>query len=114
MARQKSCQGNRHVPAFILLVLAEEQGYGASILSTLQKKMPHCQADSAAIYRALQELEREGAVESFWETEVSGPARKWYKITDTGRMKLEEFKEDIERRIQNLQYFLDTYEKLDN
>jgi PadR family transcriptional regulator PadR len=33
-------------------------------------------------------LEREGAVESRWEIQASGPARKIYSLTDHGKQKL--------------------------
>ena len=99
----------RHAPAFILLFLARENLYGAALLSTMQEELPRCFADSAVIYRSLQELEEEGSVESYWETDVSGPARKWYAITAKGFERLAQFKEDIEIRKKNLEYFLKSY-----
>jgi len=102
----------RHAPAFILLFLARRDSYGAGLLKAMQSEIPYCFADSAVIYRKLQELEKEGAVESYWETDISGPAKKWYKITNKGLEVLEEFKEDIERRIKNLEFFLTTYKNI--
>lgn len=102
-------QTYRHTPAFILLFLTRGDLYGAALLETMLKELPSFNADSAVIYRSLQELEKEGAVKSYWETDVSGPARKWYKITDVGFVKLSEYKEDIEKRIKNLKFFLDMY-----
>jgi len=60
----------------------------------------------------LRELEKIGAVESFWDTSEPGPARKWYKLTDIGLKKLAQFKEDIEMRKKNLEFFLTTYETI--
>lgn len=76
--------------------------------------MPRSRADSAAVYRSLQDLEDAGAVDSYWDTTEPGPARKWYKITDRGLDKLTEFKLDIEASKKNLEFFLNYYEKLND
>lgn len=102
----------RHLPAFVLLFLAQEPAYGLTLLNKMAETMPSNKADSAAIYRALQELEKLGAVEAYWDTSDPGPAKKWYKITKVGFAKLVEHKEDIETRKSNLEFFLSTYEKL--
>ena len=111
MAAKKG-QAYRHTPAFILLLLAGERLYGAAILAKLEADLPEYKSDSAAIYRALQELEEEGSIVAEWETDISGPARKWYGITETGLKRLEEFKLDIETRKRNLEYFLARYDEL--
>lgn len=107
-------QNYRHTPAFILLFLARENLYGAALLNKMHGELPCCRADSAVIYRSLQELEEEGAVKSYWETDTSGPARKWYQITEKGLERLKEFKDDIEMRKRNLEFFLDAYKNISN
>jgi DNA-binding PadR family transcriptional regulator len=107
--KSRSGQAYRHTPAFILLFLAHENLYGSALLKSMEKEMPCYHTDSAIIYRSLQELEKEGAVESYWETDTQGPARKWYKITETGLKKLAELKADIELRKKNFDYFLAAY-----
>jgi len=110
--KSKKKQAYRHTPAFILLFLAVEDLYGAALLNTLQRELPCYRTDSAVIYRSLQELEEDGSVSSYWETGTSGPAKKWYKITDSGLKRLVEFKDDIEMRMKNLEFFLDSYKKI--
>lgn len=61
--------------------LAGENLYGAELLSKVQEELPRCFADSAVFYRSLQEMEEDESVSSYWETDTSGPARKWYVIT---------------------------------
>ena len=102
-------RGYRHTPAYILLFLARNDFYGSALLKSMEQEMPYCHTDSAIIYRSLQELEKSGAVESYWETGTQGPARKWYKITKSGLDKLTEFKKDIEVRKANFDYFLAVY-----
>jgi len=105
-------KAGRHAPAFILLFLATEPGYGSSLLSQMKELMPHNKLDSAVIYRSLQELEKLEAVESYWDTSTPGPAKKWYQITAKGWQKLEEYKQDIQMRKNNLEFFLKTFEDL--
>lgn len=105
-------QQYRHTPAFILLLLAQEDAYGAALLNRLESELPAYRTDSAIIYRTLQHLEQSGAVTSSWDHEQSGPGRKWYSITPLGRKALQEFRTDIEMRHQNLSYFLQMHDKL--
>jgi len=105
-------QAYRHTPAFILLFLAREDLYGGALLHKMQDELPACRTDGAVIYRSLQVLEQEGAVTSYWETDLPGPARKRYRITARGFARLAEFKEDIEIRKKNFEYFLDTYDEV--
>ena len=108
----KKKSSTRHIPAYILLFLAKQNLYGAALLNIMQKELPYFLIDGAVIYRTMQVLEKEGSVKSYWETDVSGPARKWYEITDIGKEKLAEFKKDIEMRKKNLEFFLEDYSKL--
>ncbi|MBJ6752752.1 helix-turn-helix transcriptional regulator [Geomonas anaerohicana] len=102
-------QQYRHLPAFILLALAEEPIHGGAVLNVLSQRIPLFKPDSAAVYRTLQQLEDEAQVVSSWDTSGSGPARRVYRLTQAGWDKLEGWREDIEMRMANLRYFLDTY-----
>lgn len=105
-------QQYRLLPAFILLVLAEGEFHGGAIHSALAERLPLFQADTGAVYRALQQMEQEGTLTSFWDTSGSGPARKIYRITPGGRDELDHWKREIELRLANLKYFLETYNRL--
>lgn len=110
MAKQQSY---RHLPAFILILLAHENLYGAALLHAMKQEMPFFfNTDLSIIYRVLQDLESIGAVTYYWETDTSGPARKWYQITSIGFEKLAEYREDIEKRMKNFVFFMDQYEAL--
>ena len=103
---------SRHLPAFILLLLAENPMHGGALQSALKARLPALKADSAAVYRTLQQLEKEGEVLSDWDTSGSGPAIRIYRLTPAGWQKLEFWLEDIEQRIENLQYFVTAYARL--
>jgi PadR family transcriptional regulator PadR len=108
----KRKQQYRHLPAFILLALAEGPVHGGAIHSILTERMALYKPDTGAIYRALQQLEQDGEVVSQWDTSKSGPARRVYRLTRAGWEKLEYWRQDIEMRLANLQYFLETYRSL--
>lgn len=110
----KKGQNYRHLPAFILLLLAQKEAHGAAVHSLLSERLPHFQTDTGAVYRSLQQLEKDGSVVSVWNTTESGPARKIYRITSSGWEKLGEWEQDIESRLANLNYFLKTYKKIKN
>ena len=103
----------RHLPAFILLFLAKEPAYGSMLLSKMDKNMPFIYADSPAIYRALNDLEKSESINSYWDTSSPGPAKKFYTITPKGTEELKQFKIDIEKRKRNFEIFLSEFENLD-
>ena len=109
MAQMKN---HRHLPAFILLDLVQHVNHGSAICHNLVRDLPDFQCDTAAVYRALSRLEREGAVVYHWDTTQSGPARKVYLITEKGNEQLVEWKKDVESRIKKLNHFLTVYKKL--
>lgn len=108
----KQLKRGRHAPAFVLLFLAEEPAYGLEICGRINAAIPENRIDTAAVYRALKELESEGMVESNWKTSDPGPAKKYYTITDLGLHKLAEFNEEIRKRIRNLTRFTEAYAAL--
>jgi len=102
----------RHTPEFILLFLAEEPGCGMDLYKKFGQLIPICKFDSAIVYRSLASLKKEGLVEFEWDTSETGPAKKVYHITEAGFEKLNEHKEFMENRRDNLQIYLDKYNKL--
>jgi poly-beta-hydroxybutyrate-responsive repressor len=70
------------------------------------------QVDPGAIYRALRQLESEGAVVSDWDTSGGGPARRNYELTDLGRARLASWVNVISRRAEAMQQFVERAEKL--
>ena len=85
---------------------------GRSFNTVLIERMGLAKPDTGAIYRTLQELEQEGAVVFEWDTSGSGPAKKVYRLTPAGWTKLEEWRQEIEARLANLQGFLERYRAL--
>lgn len=102
----------RHLPAFLLLALAEGPLHGHAIRAALHARFPDFKGDPGAIYRTLQTLEAAGEVTAHWDTDTRGPARKVYELTPLGWERLGFWEEDIRQRLGFLQGFLDGYAKV--
>jgi len=102
----------RHLPAFILLVLAEEPVHGAAVHDQLLKCIAGFKPDTGAVYRTLKTLEADGEVVSVWDTEGTGPARKVYRLTPAGWARLRAWRRDIEYRAEMLRQFLAACDEL--
>lgn len=102
---------NRHLPAFLLLLLRAGPAHGAILKARLDELLPELGIEAGAIYRALRELEERGALVSRWDQSESGQARRVYTITPAGLEELACWHKDICQRRQALQTFLDIYEQ---
>lgn len=96
------------------MLIAQGEAHGGAIHSLLSERLPYFQTDTGAVYRSLQQLEKEDSVASEWDTTETGPAKRVYHITSSGWGKLAEWEQDIQVRISNLNYFLETYKRLKN
>jgi PadR family transcriptional regulator len=61
------------------------------------------------MYRTLRRMEKNGAVESRWETSKEGPARRRYSITDAGEAYLGLWAEALEQYQRNVDAFFRLY-----
>ncbi|HET8753630.1 MAG TPA: PadR family transcriptional regulator [Salinimicrobium sp.] len=72
----------------ILSVLKDEDAYVAEILATL--KDAKLLVVEGTIYPLLTRLKNEGLLNYRWEESTGGPPRKYYGLTDTGKLFLKE------------------------
>ncbi|HEA29318.1 MAG TPA: PadR family transcriptional regulator [Leeuwenhoekiella sp.] len=72
----------------ILSVLKEEDAYVAEILDTL--KDAKLLVVEGTIYPLLTRLKNAGLLSYRWEESTSGPPRKYYGLTETGKLFLNE------------------------
>ena len=68
---------------WVLLVLKQWNIHGYLIMKYLNQ-MGFSQVDHATLYKELRRLESDGYIESEWQTDGNGPAKRVYKITETG------------------------------
>jgi len=63
------------------------------------------------IYRHLRGLESDGLVQSEWQTEGSGPARRMYRLTSEGDEALSLWIDYMQKQADNLMSFIKEYNK---
>ena len=68
----------------LLHLLAERESYGYEVVQRLQAA-GFADVLEGSVYPALSRLQREGRVDTRLVPSSSGPARKYYRLTDTGR-----------------------------
>jgi len=72
----------------ILSVLAENEKYASDIIAAL--KDAQLLIVEGTLYPLLTRLKNEGLLSYRWEESTSGPPRKYFTLTDTGRVFLKE------------------------
>ena len=80
------CEGlpRRFLPAFLLLSLERDgTSYGYELYDTVSSL--GLSVDLAAIYRGLRTMQQRDLVVSEWIPSLSGPDRRLYALTDSGR-----------------------------
>jgi PadR family transcriptional regulator PadR len=95
----------------VLLVLRDSPGHGYELLEQLQTLMPAERIDMGNLYRILRSLEREGLVDSTWDDEAPGPAKRVYVITQSGRRVLSQWVEAFGKIEQQIAAFRKRYEE---
>src|SRR5215210_2116012 len=76
----------RFVEPALLLLLAGRPMHGYEILELLPDiAREERRVDLGNLYRLLRSLEEEGIVSSEWDESLSGPAKRTYRLTDSGR-----------------------------
>ncbi len=85
----------------VLALLAEHPSYGLDLANQLGRHRVLF-ASEGTLYPLLSRLRRQGWVHSTWRESTTGPPRRYYELTDAGRMALatfvqawEPFSEDV-------------------
>ncbi|MSQ28015.1 MAG: PadR family transcriptional regulator [Dehalococcoidia bacterium] len=103
----------RNIEAFLLLELLREPSYGYDLIRRLAdygfRRVPN---EPAAVYKLLRALEESGAIASRWDTEGSGPARRYYEITGPGIALLHERAGHLDRLRLRIERFMERYAAL--
>lgn len=87
---QCSCSGkslNRLLQPALLAMLSHKQTHGYALLQQLAELRFFAEAppDTSGVYKALKEMELEGLVSSSWDLDGSGPARRRYALSRSGK-----------------------------
>lgn len=80
----------------LLLVISKGETYGYEITEKLTK-MGFLSIAAGTIYPILQKLQREGYIQGERRKSLEGPERRYFTITDSGKIRLHEFLKDWEK-----------------
>ena len=80
----------------VLLLLREWSRYGYDLMKALAT-FGFVMLNPGPLYRILRQMEKEGLVESTWDTTNQGPARRFYSITKAGEAYLDKWGSSLER-----------------
>ncbi len=112
-APREAVQFGRAAQSFILLILTRGRSYGYEIRHRLEDEFSYEKAaDPGALYRLLREMEAQGFIESTWDIAETGPARRYYQLTDAGREQLNRGAERLERLARRIERFFAAYKEL--
>ena len=74
----------------VLAAIKNEESYGYKIIKDMK---PYLELSESTLYTILKRLENAGML-TVRTAEYGGRLRKYYRITDTGRRRIEEFKNE--------------------
>ncbi|MGD0273556.1 MAG: PadR family transcriptional regulator [Gaiellaceae bacterium] len=74
----------------VLALLRDGERYGFDLVRTLSE-VPGMVTSEGTLYPLLSRLRRAGVVETSWRESPSGPPRRYYRLTASGRAVLEAF-----------------------
>lgn len=91
-----------------LTLLAVEEFHGYIIVQKLQETcmLQGKKPDPSGVYRCLRLLEQRGLVTASWDVSDPGPAKKLYKITESGIKCLKNWVNTLENYQRSLEMFL--------
>ncbi len=82
----------RWLEPFVLVLLAEGGGHGYALIGQLAEMgVADGDVDVGQVYKTLRDLEQAGHVVSTWSNEPTGPQRRDYELTASGRRALAEW-----------------------
>ncbi|MFQ5913071.1 MAG: helix-turn-helix transcriptional regulator [Nitrospinota bacterium] len=90
-----------------LLLLHREPRHGYALIDAL--KCYGVAPDASVLYRALRRMEKEGLVESDWDTGGAGAARRIYRLSSGGEEYLHIWAATVEQNKAQLEDFLREY-----
>ena len=80
----------------VLALLRDRERYGFELVRTLGD-VDGLVTSEGTLYPLLARLRREGMVETAWRESASGPPRRYYSLSETGRGALAAFSRDWSR-----------------
>lgn len=115
--RRRSARGwgvrarvERFAEPALLLLLRDRPAHGYELLEALGELSPAERVDMGNLYRALRAMEEDGLVGSEWDAASPGPAKRVYRLTESGAELLDEWARALERARDSIDAFLRRHE----
>ncbi|SMF03220.1 helix-turn-helix transcriptional regulator [Desulfovibrio gilichinskyi] len=100
----------RYVQPSLLMALKSGSSYGYQLIQTIgEYGFMREDVPPGMIYRHLRQMDEEGVVESKWDSQGDGPAKRIYSITAEGLEILEAWILHMERQRNALDSFIQRY-----
>lgn len=97
-----------HTEAIILSILEKNDSYGYKINQTIEKVSEgELILTEATLYSVFKRLEKNAYIQSYWQDGINNVARKYYSITDLGKVYLEEHRHSWKKLSHMLKEFLE-------
>src|ERR1039458_5530251 len=74
----------------VLALLRDKERYGFELIRALSDA-DGLVTSEGTVYPLLARLRQDGLVETFWQESPQGPPRRYYRLTEDGRLALEAF-----------------------
>ncbi len=94
--------GSAQLDACVLAVLDEKDAYGYMLTQSVKQVMD---ISESTLYPVLRRLQKDGLL-STYDQPFSGRLRRYYALTDTGRVKLNEYRGEWRAYVSNVNSLL--------
>ena len=102
----------RFVEPALLLLLAERPMHGYELLEHLPElAREERRVDLGNLYRLLRSLEEEGIVSSEWDERLPGPAKRTYRLTESGENLLDAWAAALAEARDVVSAFIDRHDR---
>jgi PadR family transcriptional regulator len=102
-------------PVLLFLLKREGGTYGYELATHLKENaLTDTEIEAAAMYRTLRRLEEHGYVQSNWDVNGNGPARRVYSLTAAGAEHLEEWTQVLSNLSQSMVQLVRKVRRLDS
>lgn len=95
------------IDILILCVLNENDNYGYEISKAIKTRTEgKFEIQEATLYLSLKRLEKQEAIASYWGDESNGGRRKYYKITEGGKILMSQSIKDWKETVEIVEKFI--------
>jgi PadR family transcriptional regulator len=104
--RPKNCL----IPLVLMSLWQANSSYGYELIERTASFWEEA-LNPGTMYRTLRQMENNGDIQSTWQTNGNGPARRMYSITDAGVAYLDLWLEALEQYQRNMDAFFQIYHR---